>query len=395
MNKINLLPMAGINNVGRDEALQVRGDAPRTYLREAVNVDISPNGKPRMRDGLRKVSPTPLENLWQSPLHGDTFATLGDQWVKVDVSTWGTEALATIGEGPVSYIVLNNAVVAAGPAGVFTFGGVGAMRLTIDPPPPPMVSAGAGALEAGSYGVSVSWLRGAMESPPSGITHCQIGAGGGLDVVLPLCLDPTVTHARLYFTRHNGGELARGEEYPISQSAVAVPLLPKLGGPPQFWRMDAMPTGRYLGYWRGRIMTARANVLRFSEAMAYHIHDQRHGYVQMPQRITFVQPVDAGIWVGQVDHVAFLQGTSPESLELQAKATKAPVPGSAIKVKAEVLGEMAAGGGECAVWLAENGYVVGTAGGAVVEPMAKVMKGVRASAGATVVFGDRLLTAVT
>ena len=49
MNKINLLPMAGINNVGRDEALQVRGDAPRTYLREAVNVDISPNGKPRTR----------------------------------------------------------------------------------------------------------------------------------------------------------------------------------------------------------------------------------------------------------------------------------------------------------------------------------------------------------
>ena len=136
-------------------------------------------------------------------------------------------------------------------------------------------------------------------------------------------------------------------------------------------------------------------MLRFSEALAYHVHDTRHGFVQMPQRITLVQPVDNGIWVGQVDHVAFLQGASPESLELQTKATKAPVPGSAMKVKAEVLGEMAGGGSECAVWLAENGYVVGTAGGAVVEPMAKVMKGVRASAGATVVFGDRLLTAVT
>lgn len=395
MNKINLLPMAGINNVGQDEALQVRGDSPRTYLREAVNVDISPNGKPRMRDGLRNVSTAKLENLWQSPLHGDTFATLGAQWVKVDVSTWETEALATIGEGPVSHAVLNNAVVAAGPAGIFTFGGVGATRLTIDPPPPPMVSAGDGALEAGSYGVAVSWLRDSMESPPSGITHCQIGAGGGLDVVLPLCLDPTVTHARLYFTRHNGGELARGEEYPISQSAVAVPLLPKLGGPPQFWRMDAMPTGRYLGYWRGRILTASANVLRFSEALAYHIHDRRHGFVQMPQRITFVQPVDGGIWVGQVDHVAFLQGASPDTLELQAKASRAPVPGSAIKVKAELLGDLAQGGSECAVWLADNGYVVGTAGGALVEPMAKVMKDVRATVGASVVFGDRLLTVVT
>ena len=142
-------------------------------------------------------------------------------------------------------------------------------------------------------------------------------------------------------------------------------------------------------------MTASANVLRFSEALAYHVHDRRHGFVQMPQRITFVQPVDGGIWVGQVDHVAFLQGASLDTLELQAKASKAPVPGSAIKVKAELLGDLAQGGGECAVWLAGNGYVVGTAGGSIAEPMAKVMQGVRAANGASVVFGDRLLTAVT
>ena len=59
MDKINLLPMAGINRVGLDEALQVRGDAPRIFLREAVNVDISPNGRPRIRDGLRNVSAAP------------------------------------------------------------------------------------------------------------------------------------------------------------------------------------------------------------------------------------------------------------------------------------------------------------------------------------------------
>ena len=60
MNNVNLLPMAGINNVSKDEALQVRGDAPRIYLREALNVDISPNGMPRMRDGcvLQSVGST-------------------------------------------------------------------------------------------------------------------------------------------------------------------------------------------------------------------------------------------------------------------------------------------------------------------------------------------------
>ena len=70
------------------------------------------------------------------------------------------------------------------------------------------------------------------------------------------------------------------------------------------------------------------------------------------------------------------------------------MPGSGILVKAEVLGDMAQGGSECAVWLAGNGYVIGTAAGAVVEPMAKVMRGISATAGASVVVGDRLLTAV-
>lgn len=396
MKPVKLMPLSGINVAAQDDALQVGGDAPHLFVREALNVDISPKGKPRIRAGRRKVSALALANLWRSPLHGDTFATLGDQWGKVDTSAWAFTPLGTIGDGRVSHLVLNNAVLAAGPAGIFTYGGgAQALRATIDPPPSPMIAATDGALDPGAYGVAVSWLRDGMESPPSAITTAHVPGQGGMQVTLPLCMDASVTHARLYFTRQNGGELLRGEEYPVSLASVAVPLLPKLGGPPQFWRMDAMPTGAYLSYWRGRLLTARANVLRFSEALAYHVHDQRHGYVQMPQRITFVHPVDAGVWVGQVDHVAFLAGDSPGALELQAKAAGAPVPGSNLSVKAEQLGDSAQGGGNCAVWLAENGYVIGTPSGLVIEPMGKVMAGVRATTGTSVVVGDRLLTVVT
>ncbi len=184
MNEIKLLPLAGINVAGKDEALQVGGNAPRLFVRDAVNVDIAPSGMPSLRPGLRQVSAEPLANLWQSPLHGDTFATLGDQWVKVDTGTWGVQALATMGEGAVSYEVLNNAVVAAGPAGIFRYDGMQAQRLTLEPPAPPMVQAGAGALDAGAYGVAVAWLRGAVESPPSAMATCTLPAGGGLQVAI-------------------------------------------------------------------------------------------------------------------------------------------------------------------------------------------------------------------
>ncbi len=395
MKPVSIYPLAGIDNAsGRDDALQVQGKAPHNFLRDAVNVDISDTGRASMRSGLRKVSGAALANLWQSTLHRDTFATLGDQWVKVDVRTWDSQPLATVGDGPVSHLVLNGAVLVAGPAGIFKYDGTAAQRFTLDAPPAPMVSPGAGSLESGTYGVAVAWLRGSTESPLSAITHCTVDASGALAVTLPMCLDSTVTHARLYLTRQNGGELLRGEDYPISTAYVELPLLPKLGAPPPFQHKEPMPTGEYLSYWRGRLLTARANVLRFSEALAYHVHDPRHGFVQMPQRITFVHPTDGGVWVGQVDHVAFLAGSALGELVLHRKTAKAPVPGSAIALDAEDAGDDAGGGGAVVAWLAENGYVLGAPDGSVVEKHGRRLGGIAGNQGSSAVFANRLITAI-
>ena len=396
MKPIPLYPLAGIDNASkRDDALQVGGQARRLFLRDAVNVDISDTGRASMRPGLRKVAALALASLWQSPLHKDVFAVEGGSWVKVDPLTWSVEPLADIGPGPATHLVLNNVVLAAGAAGIFQFDGRGAQRFTIDTPAAPMVSAASGSLVAGTYGVAIGWLRGAMESPLSAMTHCKVGQAGALAITLPLCLDPTVTGVRLYLTRTDGGELLRGEDYPIGTPYVEIPLLPKLGAAPQFQHMEPMPTGKYFGQWRGRLVSARANVVRFSQALAYHVHDPRHDFVLMPQRVTFLQPVDSGIWVGQVDHVAFLAGTQPDELQLVRKTSKAPVPGSALALDAETAGEIAAGGSAVVAWLADNGYALGTADGGVIEKHATRLRGITGNQGTSIVFRNRLTTAVT
>ncbi len=396
MKTFKMHPLAGIDNAStHDDALQIGGQERRLFLRDAVNVDISENGRASMRPGLRKVSPLALSSLWQSPLHGDVFGALGGDWVKVDPLTWSTQPLAAIGGPDLSHLVLNNVVLVAGPAGLFQFNGQGAQRFTLDRPPAPMVAAGAGSLEPGAYGVAVAWLRGAMESPLSPMTTCTVGAAGALSITLPLCLDQSVTHARLYLTRQNGGELARAEDYPIGLLQVELPLLPQLGAAAQFQHMEPMPTGQFLSYWRGRLVTARANMLRFSEAMAYHLHDPRHGFVQLPQRITFVFPVDGGLWVGQVDHVLFLRGSEPGGLALERKTSKAPVPGSAVAIDAETAGELSGGGQAALAWLAENGYVLGTPDGSVVETRAGRLRGITGQRSTSIVFAKRLTTAVT
>ena len=393
---ISLLPMAGINNVAEDAALQRGGDAPKLYVRDAVNVDITESGLPQLRSGVRPVTTAAYRNLWQSPLHGDVFGTLGHQWVRVDPTIWTHEALATIGEGDVSHEVLNNRVVVSGPAGLFVFDGGSAQRLTFDNAAPPMVAAlGGGSLAAGTYGAAVAWLRGDLESQTSEATFVEVGEGGLLRVAFPLCMDPSVTGVRLYLTRQDGGELARAGDYPANAAPVDVPLLPELGRPAQFRNLSPMPAGAFLRYWRGRLLTARLNVLRWSEAMGYHLHDERHGFLQMPQRITFIEPVEGGIWIGQVDHVAFLEGTTPEGFSVRRLASRAPVPRSSIRLPAEAVGAAAEGGREVAVWLAENGYVLGTASGTMLELQAGTLKGITSLYGSSVLAGRRIITAVT
>lgn len=397
MPDVSLVPIAGMNTEEEDAKLLRGGDNRRHYVRDAVNMDITPGGKAELRTSPLKVSDTPFRNIWQSPLHGDTFATVLDQWVRVNTDNWSYEPLAVVGNGDAWHSVLNNRVVVAAPAGLFTFDGAKAERLTLDNPPPPFLTAGDnGSLAEGKYGVAVAWLRGEQESGLSEMAQLDVPAYGSMQVTLPIVVDNTVTGFRLYMTSANGGELRREKDYPVGTGPIGVPVEPRLGAAAQFRYLSRMPTGKYLGYWRGRLVTATANILRFSEALAYHLHDERHGFAAMPQRITFVIPVTGGLWVGQSDHVTFLRGSSPDNLTVERKASKPPVPGSAILADADTLGgELAQGGDGAAVWLAANGYVVGTAQGALVELQRQVMGGITAEKGTSVVLEDRLLTAVT
>lgn len=395
MADYRLMPFAGIDNVREDAALKLGGDAPSLHVREAMNVDFLPSGGVQLRPGMRKVSETAFRGLWQSPLHGDVFGAVGDQWGRVDPQDWSFSSLVTLGPGELSHEVLNNIVAVAGDAGIFTFDGARAARLTIDTPAAPMVSVGDdGALPAGGYGVAVAWLRGAQESATSDLAMVDVPAGGRLSIVFPLVLDATITGCRLYLTRQNGGELTRAGDYPAGTQAIEIPVIPDPGAPASYRHLVPMPTGRCLKQWRGRLMTVAANILRFSEPLAYHLHNPRHGWVQLPQRISFVLPVESGIWVGQTDHVLFLQGDRPDSLTAIRCGAKAPVSGSGILLPAALLPPDVAGGLPAALWLADNGYVVGTATGQLVELQARSLRGLAASRATCVVLERRVLAAI-
>lgn len=388
--------IAGMDNAREDEALERGGDSPSLHVRDALNLDISDTGRMSMRQGVSLQTDKPFKWLWQSSLHSDCFAALNGDWVKVNLQGWTHEVLlAGAGQGWLKHIVLNNQILMCSDAGLFSYDGRNAQRFTLDTPAAPYASMdGSGSLHEGQYSFAVSWLRNGAESGLSEISavHCT-GQGNAL-AAFPLCADPTVSHVRLYLSEAGGGELRRAEDYPIGTAQVQIPLLPALGHAASTQFIDPMPHGKYLSLWRGRLITARANVLYFSQPLAFHLCDMRYGFIQLPQRITFAEPVEGGIWVGQTDHVVFLRGADLKQMTVEPKASARPVPDSSFTADNALLDGIGSGGLSAAVWLSEKGFAAGTADGQLLELHKGILKNISAQSGTAVGLDGRITAIV-
>lgn len=391
-----LMPITGINNAADYSALQKEGDYPSLQVRDAKNLNILPSGKIDMRAGIEKISELDVTTLWQSPLHGTVFAVIGDKWCVVNPANWSYEEIATIGEGQASHEILNHQVAVAGRNGLFVYNGIGAERLTIEETAPPFLAITGGSMQAGSYSLAASYVRDGKESSLSNLVEITIGENNGISVTLPLpMIEAPDCKIRLYMTNCNGKDLMRVGTYDQLSLTQEIVTMPKLGANPPFKDKSAMPTGSILRYWKGRLITANRNVLSFSEALAYHIHDERHGFIKLPQRITFVEPVEGGLWVGQVDHVLFLDGSDPKEFQLIRKSAQPPIPNSSTKISSnDIAGDLSQGSSPSVLWLAANGYVIGTTNGQCYEVQAGAIKGLSGNSGNTVVFERRVTTAI-
>lgn len=387
----------GINNVKEDAALEIRGTNSALYVRDAVNVDITDAGRIKMRGGVALQTGLPFKHLWQSPLHQDCFAQIDNQWVKVNIDDWSYKPLIEVGHGPIQHIVLNHQVCVTSDRGVFVFDGATASKLTIDTPPSVQLHAvSGGSFTKGSIHVAIAWLKQGQESGLSESVKIETSELNGISINFPLCMDERVTHVRLYMTDQNGGELRQvDEDYPIDQLNVQYMKPPILGRSAQFKHFTPMPHGKALRLWRGRLWSFERNVLCFSEAMTFHLTDPRYNFIQFPERISFIEPVEGGIWVGLITRVVFLRGTDARSMSMEPKASQRPVANGSLFVESDQLAEYASSGLGCAMWLAENGLVIGTADGSLVELHAGRLQGISGNTAHLVRFEQKIMALVS
>lgn len=388
----------GMDNLNEDPALEINGKSPQLFVRDAVNVDFTETGRVQVRPGVALQTNKPFKYLWESSLHRDCFAMLDHSWVKVNPSTWEhDELMPFIGEGPLFHQVINNMVVMSCDTGLYQYNGKEASMLTISTPAKPYVaiSGTSGSIHEGDYSFAISWLIDGKESALSELDRISCIGNNCIDIQFPYCMDQRVTHVRLYMTEMGGGQLQQVEDYSVSLANLTLPTMPNLSRAAVFQHLSPMKHGDFLRLWRGRLVCVQSNVLYFSEPMTFHLTDERYNFIQLPQRITFVEPVDGGLWVGQYDHVVFLRGADLRELTVEHKASAKPIVHSSLTVESEVVSsELSQGGSLTAMWLAENGFVVGTASGQLVEIQSDHLSNITAQSGTAVRLDNKVMAIV-
>ena len=375
------------------------------FVRIANNIDINPNGTIELRSGKDKVSDMSIHHLWQSPLHKDVFGLYDGYWCVVNPYDWTVKKLTEVGNAPLYHALVNNRVVVAGQHGLYEYDGQTAKPLTIPTPPPPVVQGTKQGQDFGEYVsgldetahrartrvIAISYLVGQKEGGLSSTVKIDVDS---VTITLPMVFDRAITHINIYITEQGGAELKLLASVPKDTTEYRFDTGVILGKPATTQHLDSMMTGKYLALWRSRLVVAKSNVIYFSEPLNYHLTDERHNYIAMPQRVTFLEVVEGGIWVGQTTGVAFLQGVDIDEMTISHKAVQAPIADSSTQMPSETVGELSNGGSTVALWLSANGYCVGTSDGSVVEYHAGVMNGIT-GIGSTVQVGQRVVTAIT
>lgn len=385
----------GIDNVSKDTGIADGG------VRDAVNVDFDRDGAFERRPGLgtAKVVAAGRKALWRSPATGVAFAQVG---TAISEATWDETALtlapratlatddrATFCDLPAGYAFANRTTIGRIlPDG--TSRGIGVE----DANAPGATPAGSGGMHAGQYAVGIAYLRGDEEGALSALTFVQVVEGGGILLALPQPSEGDVTAIAVYATQPNGEVLHLRDVAPLGMPAYMLGARAP-GRISSTQGLARMPGGNIVRTWRGRLLVARGNVVLMSPPLRYGLYDPRHGFVQESERVVLLEPVEGGFFVGTAKGVAFYRGNDPKTLERVKTNGARPVPfASGSALASDFGGDLGASDKPVAIWLAENGFVVGNADGSLLQPQSQRIR-LTAGGGAIALNNRKVLAVVS
>jgi len=314
---VALIPASGVNNLG-DE----RAQAPNT-LRESVNVDINREGRLRRRSGRRRViDALGAHSLWKPRDYHRAFYVQSGAIRSISDDLQTSILVAGVAHHePVSYARINDHVVWSNglQSGLVTADGEALPWAPIAPDGQPRLTAEAdGGLDAGTYQIAITY-RDAIgrESGTDVAATVDVPANGGIrlsDIPVPP-VSAMVTTVRIYRTGANDTSLRHVLDVPAGLTTVLVGASDR-GKPLGTQFLRPLPPGQIVRYGHARQWVARGNLLLWSPAMHYGMHDPATSYIRFSAPIDLLACIGtadgAGVIVGAGDRTYWLAGADPQ-----------------------------------------------------------------------------------
>lgn len=358
------LPITGVDTLSSETAL-VKG-----AVRSAVNVDIGRAGRFKRRAGYtRRVAHPGMHSLFYAAQKGWTLVARDSALYQLDISTYSLTPLAALSSpDKLEYTEYNGNLYFSNKTTIGWVPSDSTMARPVGVPVPttPTLSAAAGGLTPGKYGVAITFVDDRGEE--GGATELQVidlPDGGGIRLAnLPQRLGWTIF---VYITSADGDVLRWAAELPAVFPTYVVAETAQ-GGELDTQFLVPLPPGDIVRWHNGRLFTAKNGALRFSEALRPHLHNPAHNVIPFSGHIAFVESVSDGLYVGDSRGVWFLSGTDPTKFEQRRVSTCRAVARSSIMVPPEHFPpKQVPAEAPVAVWLSTSGYVVGMSGGTTVE----------------------------
>jgi hypothetical protein len=350
----------GLNNRRPDFKLEHITDGKKdTFVRAAVNTDITTEGTAKRRRGFASViAGSGCHSAW-SPRDGSVMYFVDNGALKR--AQGGANApvitdLSVAVHGPVSYTETDVGLVAYTDGTVLRYlNAAGDRPLGVEPlaATPTLTVGTGGAMPAGRYQMVATLVNAAgEESVASPLQQVVVGAGGTLLVGgLPTSWPSGVTQLRIYLTTPNGATPFKARTLITPVTSVLFPSMPLLEGRCATLLLAPMPAGQIVRMCNGRLLIASGSMLVYSEPYALALRNPARNFIPFPQQITMMESCPLGFFIA-ADHTYWLFGDlASASLAPVLPYGAVPRTGAAIANSSDVM------------WMSERGRVRGMENG--------------------------------
>lgn len=349
---------SGVDNVHDVRELQERttNGFPTAALRAGVNIDLTPEGRPRRRKGYTLASAGYAHSLW-SP-DSAAFAFLVKDSVLHRMTLNGDiEVLEPIGT-----VHPTRRMVYAEIAGRI-FGSNGLSRWSYedglrqwgveDPGLPTLAPINNGGLDAGTYKVAMTYLdRYGEESGCGESATVEIAEGQGIGLsLIPVPSHADVIAKRLYVSRANGETLFAANELPVASTDFAMLRadVVRTGKVLDTQFCERVPACRLLVAFKGRLYFAIGKHLFYTLPLRYGLFKRHESYLPMPHDITDMVATRNTLYVGTERATYALTGNDPKTMDRADVDGYGMVEGTATR--------LVRGDSVSAVWWSKNGVL--------------------------------------